>query len=157
MIFPFQLSSSVFVTWALHSVPDLIASPIHESDLNQQASSRYFHSRKWRKHETWQHHQPLKETQSWAYVEGTCSIKICTFIIFRQWKRKPSSHFLVLQLLYDVFKLKGVHQAMNFCGCFFFSSKDLFRNPLSLRSAVYKRKHPQRLDTCPQRLCSYCL
>lgn len=47
MIFPFQLSSSVFVTWAQHSVPELIASPIRESDLNQLASSRY-----WRKHET---------------------------------------------------------------------------------------------------------
>lgn len=62
MIFPFQLSISVFVTWAQHGVPELIGSPIWESDLNQQ-TSRY-----WRKHETELHPQPLVEAKTWAYV-----------------------------------------------------------------------------------------
>lgn len=64
MIFPFQLSISVSVTWAQHGVPELIGSPIRESDLNQQ-TSRY-----WRKHEMEQHPHSLSYKQRPKHMLG---------------------------------------------------------------------------------------
>lgn len=86
-------------------------------------------------------HSASRTSKDLSICQGTGTIIKNPFVFLFDGSSNRSNPFFKIFFLcyiYDVLKLKRVHQAI----CIFVAifSKDLFKNPLGLRSAVYKSK-----------------